>query len=145
MSTLPPDAFRVDRAQPESFRARAMQASLTVKDINRSMQWYREALGFTVDRTIERDGKLASVVLVAGDVRLLLNQDDGKKGWDRVKGQGFSLQFTTSQSVDSIAQRIKTAGTVLETEPTDMSWGARVFRVRDPDGFRLAISSERRV
>ena len=22
-------------------------------------------------------------------------------------------------------------------------WGARVFRLRDPDGFRLAISSER--
>lgn len=122
-----------------------MQASLTVKDLDKAMRWYRDALGFTVDRTIERDGKPASVVLVAGDVRLLLNQDDGKKGWDRVKGEGFSLQFTTAQSVDSIAQRVRAAGTVLETEPADMAWGARVFRVRDPDGFRLAISSERRV
>lgn len=31
----------------------------------------------------------------------------------------------------------------LATEPFDAPWGARVFRVRDPDGFRWAISSAR--
>jgi hypothetical protein len=30
-------------------------------------------------------------------VRILLNQDDGAKGFDRVKGEGFSLMFTTAQ------------------------------------------------
>jgi hypothetical protein len=33
---------------------------------------------------------------------------------------------------------------VLESEPAD-AWGARVFRLRDPDGFKLVISSERKV
>ena len=32
-------------------------------------------------------------------------------------------------------------GGVLDTEPADMPWGARVFRLRDPDGFKLTISS----
>ena len=34
-------------------------------------------------------------------------QDDGAKGLNRTKGEGISLQFTTVQSVDEIAKRIK--------------------------------------
>ena len=134
----------VSRAQPESFRVREMTASLTVKDLRQSVAWYRDLLGFTVDREIERDGKLRAVAVKAGAIRLLLNQDDGARGFDRVKGEGFSLQFITSQSVDQIADRIKAHGGTLETEPADMPWGVRAFRVRDPDGFKFAISSERK-
>jgi len=134
----------VNRVQPESFRAREMTASLTVKDLQKSLAWYRDLLGFTVDREIERDGKLRGVALKAGAIRILLNQDDGARGFDRVKGEGFSLQFITTQSVDDIANRIKSGGGALETEPADMPWGVRAFRVRDPDGFKFAISSERK-
>lgn len=134
----------VKRVQPESFRAKEMTASLTVKDLQKSLAWYRDALGFTVDREIERDGKLRAVAMKAGAIRILLNKDDGAKGFDRVKGEGFSLQFITSQSVDDIANRIKAHGGSLDAEPADMPWGVRAFRVRDPDGFRFAISSERR-
>jgi uncharacterized glyoxalase superfamily protein PhnB len=136
-------AGNTKRAQPESLRARALSASLTVKDLAKSMAWYRDVVGFTVDREHEREGKLVGVSLKAGDVRILINQDNGAKGWDRAKGEGFSLQFTTTQSVDDIANRIKGLGGTLDTEPTDMPWGPRVFRVRDPDGFRLAFSQER--
>jgi len=119
---------------------RSLQASLTVKDLQKSLTWYVDLVGFTMDRRIERDGTLRGVALSAGDVRIILNQDDGAKGWDRTKGEGFSLQITTAQSVDEIARRIKDAGGSLEMEPKDMPWGARVFRVRDPDGFRWALS-----
>jgi uncharacterized glyoxalase superfamily protein PhnB len=128
--------------QPESFRARALGASLTVKDLEKSVAWYRDVVGFHVDQKMERDGKLRTVVLMAGGVRILLNQDDGAKGWDREKGQGFSLNFSTGQSVDQLAERVKSHGVKLEREPTDMPWGARLFAFRDPDGYRLAISSE---
>ena len=121
-----------------------MTASLTVKDLPASVAWYRDLMGFTVDREYERDGKLRSVAIVAGEVRLLLNQDDGAKGWDRVKGAGFSLQFITAQSVDDLANRIKSAGGTLESEPADMPWGVRMLRVKDPDGFRFAVSQERK-
>jgi uncharacterized glyoxalase superfamily protein PhnB len=133
----------MDRQQPESFRARALALSLTVKDLKASVAWYRDVVGFTVDREYERDGKLRSVALQAGDVRVLLNQDDGAKGWDRKKGEGFSFQFTTIQDIDAIAKRIKDHGGTLETEPADMPWGVRAFRLRDPDGFKFSISSPR--
>ena len=90
----------------------------------------------------EREGRLFAVSLKAGAVELLLGQDDGAKGEGRVKGEGFSLQITTTQDVDALAKRIQDRGGLLATEPADM-WGARAFRLQDPDGFRLTISSQR--
>ena len=140
-SSIPPGA--TPRAQPESFRGRTLSAALTVKDLEKSLAWYRDVVGFTVDQRHEREGKLLAVSLKAGDVRILIGQDDGAKGWDRVKGDGFSLQITTAQSVDDVAGQLKARGARLLSEPADMPWGVRMFRVEDPDGFKLTISSER--
>jgi uncharacterized glyoxalase superfamily protein PhnB len=129
-------------AQAEPFHASTLSASLTVKDIQKSLSWYCDVVGFTVHRKYEREGKLMAVALQAGVVKILIGQDNGAKGLDRVKGEGFSLQLTTAQNVDGIAERIKALGGTLESEPAD-AWGARVFRLRDPDGFLLVISSER--
>jgi uncharacterized glyoxalase superfamily protein PhnB len=139
----PSAAGHTDRAQPESFRAVSLQASLTVKDLTRSVAWYRDAIGFTIDNEHKRDGKLLGVSLKAGAVRILLTQDDGAKGLDRARGEGFSLQYTTAQNIDALANRIKAAGVTLGSEPADMPWGVRAFRVQDPDGFKLTFSSER--
>jgi uncharacterized glyoxalase superfamily protein PhnB len=137
----PAPAGRTERQQPESFRARGLGLSLTVRDLQKSVAWYRDVVGFTVDREIERDGVVRSVALKAGSAQILLNLDNGAKGFDRVKGEGFSFQLTTAQDIDEIAKRIKERGGTLASEPADMPWGARVFRVVDPDGFRMAISS----
>lgn len=124
-----------------SFQGRELTASLTARDLRASLAWYVDVLGFAVAQRFERGGELRAVSLRAGGVRLLIGQDDGSKGWDRVKGQGISLMITTDQDVDAIAARIRAAGGTLDSEPADMPWGPRMFRVRDPDGFRLAISS----
>ena len=133
---------RAERTQPESFRGRELTASLTVLDLEKSLAWYTGVMGFTIDRKHEREGNLMAVSLKAGAVRLLITKDTGAKGFDRVKGEGFSLQFTTAQNVDELAARIKERGGTLATEPFD-AFGARAFRIVDPDGFRLVISSER--
>jgi len=142
MSANPVTSANAD-TEAEAFHAIGLSCSLTVKDIEKSLAWYRDIVGFVVDQPYERDGKLRGVALKAGAVRILLNVDDGGRGWDRVKGEGFSLQFTTSQRVDDVADRIKKHGGSLESEPADMPWGARVFRVNDPDGYKLLISSPR--
>ena len=124
----------------EPLRGQSLQASLTVKDLATSVAWYVDCVGFTISRRIERDGLLRAVAVQAGDVRIVLNQDDGAKGWERVKGEGMSFQISTTQRIDAVAQRITEHGGKLEMEPKDMPWGARIFRVRDPDGFRWTIS-----
>jgi uncharacterized glyoxalase superfamily protein PhnB len=144
MSDASPPAGAYRRAQPESFRGRELSASLTVNDLKKSLAWYEGVMGFTVDQRHERDGALRAVSLKAGDVRLLLGQDDGAKGWDRQKGQGFSLRITTVQDIDAFAALVKRRGGVLESEPVDTPWGDRIFRLKDPDGFLFTISSVRR-
>jgi uncharacterized glyoxalase superfamily protein PhnB len=121
----------------------SLSASFTVKDAQASMSWYRDVLGFAVAMQVEREGKLRAVSMAAGAAKILLSQDDGAKGLDRAKGEGMSLQITTAQNIDVVAARIKAAGGRLESEPSDTPWGSRMFRLHDPDGFKLVISSER--
>jgi len=132
-----------DALQDHTLQGSALNVALTVNDIDRSLRWYTDVLGFTIDQRHEREGTMVAVSLKAGTVRMLLGRDDGKKGWDRVKGQGMSIQITTPQNIDELAQRIKNAGATLATEPETAPWGARLFRLKDPDGFLLVISSER--
>ena len=123
-------------ATPSPLTGQSLQVSLTVKDLQKSKNWYVDVLGFTLDRPLERDGTLRGFALSAGPVRVHLNLDDGAKGWNRTKGQGFSLRFNTAQDIDEIARRIKERGGSLDMEPKDMTWGARIFSLRDPDGFK---------
>ncbi|MEO8381444.1 MAG: VOC family protein [Acidobacteriota bacterium] len=139
MSTNPHD--EQGSADAQTFRATALSASLSVKDLQKSLEWYCDVLGLVVERKYEREGTLMAVALQAGDVRILISQDDGAKGWDRAKGEGLSLQFSTHQNIDDVAARIKQHGGTLESEPFDAPWGVRAFRLVDPDGFRFVISS----
>lgn len=138
-TSRPSETSPIETSEP--LNAQSLQASLTVADIARSLAWYREMLGFGVTREFAREGRLFAVSLIAGTVRILLTQDDGARG-DRVKGEGFSLQLTTSQDIDGLADRATRAGASLDTAP-ESAWGVRVFRLRDPDGFRWVISSPR--
>ena len=117
----------------------AMSASITVKDIQKSLHWYHNVVGFAIENKVEREGKLIVVRLKCGDVRINLNQDDGAKGWERIKGQGMSFSIATNDDIDVIANRIKTNGGTLDTEPVDAPWGARFFRLTDPDGFKWGV------
>lgn len=128
----------------EALNAESLSVSMTVRDVKTSLAWYRDVLGFTVDREMLHEGTLRGVALQAGAVRILLNQDDGAKGANRPLGVGFSMMITTRESVDAVAARIKSNGGSLLSEPADMPWGARVFRLKDPDGYSLSISSPRR-
>jgi uncharacterized glyoxalase superfamily protein PhnB len=126
----------------EHFDASTLSASFTVRVLQTSLAWYRDVMGFTVVHTFERAGTLFAASLSAGAVAILLTQDDGAKGWDRIKGVGISLQLTTAQNIDELARRIRERGGTLESGPADIM-GARVFRLLDPDGFKLVISSPR--
>ena len=127
--------------QPDGLRLSAVAPSLTVNDLEASLSWYRDTLGFVVKERWEHEGKLAGVEVAAGRVSLYLGQDDWKKGRDRVKGVGARLHCTTGQDVDRLAEAIRAHGGRLLEEPHDEPWGGRAFALADPDGFKLTISS----
>lgn len=135
-----PDGY-VDREEPETLRLSSLMVSLTADDLDASLSWYRDIVGFHVAETFERDGELRGVELVAGEAKIFLSQDDWGKGRDRQKGQGIRIYLQTSQAVDEVADAIRKRGGTLASEPSDMPWGDRAFELVDPDGFHLTISS----
>jgi uncharacterized glyoxalase superfamily protein PhnB len=113
---------------------------MTVKDLTASTAWYTGVLGFEVTQQREREGKVHAVSFRSGVMTMLLNQDDGAKGFDRVKGVGLSLYITTQENIDEIAARATSNGATLDVEPRDMPWGVRMISLRDPDGYKLVIA-----
>jgi catechol 2,3-dioxygenase-like lactoylglutathione lyase family enzyme len=135
----PASGRRQVRQEPETLRLRAIEPSLTVNDIEQSLRYYTDVLGFHIgDRWME-GGVLRGAMLKAGACGLGLSQDDWSKGRDRQKGQGISLWLKTAQDIDALAGRIKAAGGRLVQEPKAEEFGGRSLVVDDPDGFRLRI------
>ncbi len=127
----------------DTLNATFLGCSLTCRDVEASIKFYNEAVGFAVAMQFEHEGKVAGAVVTSGNIRIVLNQDDGKMGWDRVKGQGFYLQIEAPSpaEVGAAAERIKAAGGTLLSEPADRPWGAHMFQFTDPDGFKLGVST----
>lgn len=132
---------RPERSQPESLRLQLIAPSLTVGDLDKSMAWYCDVLGFTISEKWEHDGVVRGADLVAGSAHLMIGQDDWAKGRDRSKGEGMRLYLSIDGDIDALAARIESHGVELDTQPEDMPWGARLFSLTDPDGFKLTFSA----
>jgi uncharacterized glyoxalase superfamily protein PhnB len=135
-------ASRPERQQPESLRLRSMAASFTVSDLDKSVAWYRDVLGFIVGQRWEQEGQVRGIQMKAGSCDIMLGQDDFAKGRDRQKGDGFRLWVATVQDITAIATRIKEKGWTLDREPAETPWGDWAFALSDPDGFKITVIQE---
>ena len=109
-------------------RAGRGDASLIRRDAQQASEAFFTGLGFEIEDRWEQDGKLLGLMLKAGEARLGLSQDDGKKGMDR-------------GDIDAIAARAKAAGVTPQSEPKDTAWATRAFDVTEPSGFLITIAS----
>lgn len=120
---------------------RSASPSFTVNNLEKSLAWYRDVLGFGVEELWKNDdGKVMGVSLKAGDVSFMIGQDDWKKGRDRKKGEGVRIYCETQKNVDDLAKRIEAKGGRLDQRPTDQPWGVRDISLTDPDGFKITIA-----
>ena len=119
---------------------KGVMPSLTVNNLQQSLDFF-DGLGFEVEDKWEVDGKLLGAMLKAGEARLGLSHDDGKKGLNRVKGVGVRIYIEAADDIDQVAARAKKAGITLAKEPHDTDWGTRAFEVTEPSGFLLTIAS----
>ena len=127
---------------PETLRLRSFEPSFTVDDLERSVRFYTEVLGFTVGERWTDGSVLRGVMLKAGVCELGLSQDDWAKGRGRQKGEAVRIWCNTAQDIDALAARIKAGGGRLTEEPMNQPWGGRSLSVDDPDGFHLTIYCE---
>ncbi len=128
-----------ERHQPETLRLRTLTPALTVSDLEASLVWYCDTVGFIVVQKWEEDGKIAGAVVEAGRIRLFLVQSD--KEPSAPDTQTMQFYCSSGQDIDDLAAAIQSRGGVLDKTPADQPWGARSFDLLDPDGIRLTISS----
>ncbi len=114
-----------------------------VRDVERSIAFYK-ALGFDVVRRIEDFANLRR-----GDIRLSLQGDAHAVAGPHYftphirrspRGTGVEVSIQVAD-VDAEYIRAKTAGLNIVKAIQDRPWSARDFRVADPDGYFLRITS----
>src|SRR2546428_12781305 len=125
------------RRQPESLRLRSLAVSLTVNDLERSVAWYRDVLGFTSGERWEEKGQLRGVQVKAGSCDIMLGQEDFAKGRDRRKGEGFRVWVETTQDINAIAGLGNSQGGPLDREPAHTPWGAWRLGAAGLDGCHV--------
>jgi uncharacterized glyoxalase superfamily protein PhnB len=113
---------------------------LTVADVNASLAWYQNVLGFADVFTMRMpDGTPMLAHLrwcTFGDVMLVPTRAPGTEP----RGRGVTLYFS-SESADAVAARAAEHTVAPVEGPVDRPWNAREVTFADPDGYRLTFTS----
>lgn len=124
--------------------------SLVVKDVDRSIEFYR-LLGLTIpDEAIYREGDVALHVGidVNDGLRLDLDSFEATARWapdwqpSTTGARGaLSLVVADAAAVDTMFAAMTAAGHPSHVAPFDAAWGARFAVVVDPDGHLVGFMS----
>jgi catechol 2,3-dioxygenase-like lactoylglutathione lyase family enzyme len=124
--------------------------AMSVSDIDAITRWYEAALGFSVlNRNDNAGGGARTAVLTRDGFRLELVELDGSRTaaqWipnlrNPAMVRGFGQFGFEVQNVDEVAERVRTAGGRIVSEPRDNLEGTRVMILADPDGNSIKIVS----
>jgi catechol 2,3-dioxygenase-like lactoylglutathione lyase family enzyme len=106
-----------------------------VQDVLRSVEHYRDVLGFHIEFTYGRPTFYAGVERDAVIIHLQAATET-----KRQPGQGAVNIFVTD--VDALYQELRSRGAQTLNEPKDYAYGMRDFDINDLDGNHLCFGME---
>ncbi len=108
---------------------------LLVSDLQRSLGFYRDLLGFEVAYCFpsESEPQFVSLAIEGGKLGLGTAQE-------QVQSASTAIWLYTDDVDDAVA-RLRDAGVLVVAEPADQPWGERVASVADPDAFIIHIGA----
>ncbi|MFM7128834.1 MAG: VOC family protein [Isosphaeraceae bacterium] len=133
---------------PQQVKARVTSVFLYVKSVEKSIEFYSEALGGAVTQKHADDpkGPLTLAIVRMGDFSLMLHIADETDAdlKDNRWGVGIHLQMRVS-SADFAYDRACDAGyhARVSDGPIDQEWGWREFAIKDPDGYIWSIYEDK--
>jgi len=121
---------------------------LFVQDLDASIRFYEDALGFVLER---REMQYASLrrgdaVLGLGDVAALPETGEGP-GFTQQRlastvGRGAGVEIVLEvPDVDAAWAAVQRVGHTVAEPPGERPWGLRDFRVTDPDGYYVRVTT----
>lgn len=112
---------------------------LTVQDIDRSVEFYRDQLGFSVVGNAETDGKLFWCRLERGGSCIMLQQAEEEDGPAEGRGRGISL-YVVCDDTDAVHAELANRGLQL-SPPSVAYYGMKQLFVPEPDGYSICFES----
>ena len=114
---------------------------LSVKDVDASVAFYTEKLGFTHSFSLPGpDGNNAFAFVGLGKtVAIGLSREDVTEA--RGQGVDFMIYLPEDQDIDTVYADIQARGVTIKSEIGTKYWGDRTFSVRDPDGYHLTMAA----
>jgi catechol 2,3-dioxygenase-like lactoylglutathione lyase family enzyme len=120
-------------------------AILVVNDLDRSLEFYTEGLGFWVEKQLDGpDGQLAIVHLRRAQFRDLLLRP-AREPLTGERGKGVRLSFAcfdeTEASLREVAERTAALPFGSVEGPLSTPWNTVDVMATDPDGYVIVIST----
>jgi len=129
---------------PRSASAGAtLRLELFVDDLAASAAFYVGALGFAVEYQDHEYASLRNGAVVLGlglARRLPAAHHFGQQAHARQRGVGVEIVLEVPD-LDSVYRRAAASGYPPEGAPRDRPWGLRDFRIVDPDGYYVRVTS----
>ena len=118
--------------------------AIRVPNMAAAIEFYRDRLGFTVERGGPADGNVA---LSFGDARIMLDSvptDYYAASYNeaiarRMGAPGPTAMYIESLDLDAQYERLETSGIEIVDPIADRPWGQREFTVADPHGNWLSF------
>lgn len=105
--------------------------SVGVADLDRAIEWYRQALGFEVIYKLEEYGWCEVSTPIDG-VSIGLNQGDGPKG-------GASPFFAV-RDIEAARRHLEAAGARFDGDTTEVAGMVKLASFSDPDGNTYGLA-----
>ena len=118
---------------------RELVTLLFVQDIEASIGFYRDHLGFEIVGTWEPDGKVAWCRLQRNNSAIMLQQAGDEDGPAEGRGRGICFFFVCDDVV-AIYAELSERGVSL-APPEVAFYGMKQIFLKDPDGYELCFES----
>jgi predicted enzyme related to lactoylglutathione lyase len=110
---------------------------VTVRDMDRALRFYGEAMGGKQTYRFPSDGAPQYVGLRVGATDLGIAAADAA-----FAGGSAAVELCIyADDCDSAVERLRAAGATILAEPEDQPWGERMARVADPESNRIVLLS----
>ena len=126
-----------------SYELQKLTPNLIVADVQRSIDFYRDVLGFAVTATVPEQGPFVFAVVQRGAVDVFLNAPGPARAEypalaERPIGGTLTL-FMTVKGVRAAHEQLKSRVSVVM--PLEKKWyGVTEFAFTDPDGYVITFA-----
>lgn len=117
--------------------------NLIVSDVARSVAFYRDVLGFSVQQTVPETAPFVFAIMVSGSVEIFLNAADAAyQEYPAFKGQAIGGTLTLFVEVNGVRRAHEAiVSKVTVVMPLEDKWyGMTEFAFLDPDGYVITYA-----